>query len=114
MSKFAVRALAQSLWAEWRSDGINTTLICPGFVASEIRQVNNQGVYREHAKDPVPAWLVMSAGKAASQISRALYRRKREVIITNHGKVIVWISRYLAGLTHLVLSRISRQRAPKT
>ena len=113
MSKFAVRALAQSLWAEWRSDGISTTLICPGFVASEIRQVNNQGVYREHAKDPVPTWLVMSAEKAASQISRALYRRKREVIITNHGKLIVWISRHLAGLTHLILSRVSRQRAPK-
>ena len=36
MSKFAVRALAQSLWAEWRSDGISTTLICPGFVASKF------------------------------------------------------------------------------
>ena len=113
MSKFAVRALAQSLWAEWRADGISTTLICPGFVTSEIRQVNNRGVYRETAKDPVPSWLVMPAETAAAQMSRAIYRRKREVVITGHGKVIVWISRYLPGLTHFALSRSSRKRSPK-
>ena len=113
MSKYAVRALAQSLWAEWRNDGISTTLICPGFVASEIRQVNNAGVYREHAKDPVPSWLVMPAERAAAQMSRAIHRRTREVIITNHGKVIVWFSRHLSWLTNLLLSRVSRKKSPK-
>ena len=110
MSKFAVRALAQSLWAEWNHDGISTTLICPGFVASEIRQVNNQGVYREHAKDPIPAWIIMPTDKAARQMSKAMYKRKREVIITNHGKVIVWISRHLPWFIHFLLSRVKRKK----
>lgn len=114
MSKFAVRALAQSLWAEWRADGISTTLICPGFITSEIRQVNNHGVYRESAKDPVPSWLVMPAETAAAQMSRAIYGRKREVVITGHGKAIVWISRYFPSLTHFALSRSSRRKSVKT
>ena len=45
MSKYAVRALAQSLWAEWRNDGISTTLICPGFVASEIETGSTTRVF---------------------------------------------------------------------
>lgn len=106
MSKFAVRALAQSLWVEWQSRGVSLTLIEPGFVDSEIRKVNNKGVYRAHAKDPVPAWLMMPAPKAAKQISRAIFKRRREVVITGHGKVIVWLARHFPGLIYQALKRV--------
>lgn len=106
MSKFAVRALAQSLWIEWAKLGVSTTLIEPGFVDSEIRKVNNQGVYKSDAKDFVPSWLMMPALKAAQQISQATYKRKREVIITGHGKVIVWLARHWPWLTFQLQKRI--------
>ena len=106
MSKFAVRALAQSLWIEWARSGVSVTLIEPGFVASEIRMVNNAGVYKEEAQDPVPTWLMMSAERAARQISRAIYRRKREVVITGHGKLIVWLARHFPWLTYQLLKRV--------
>jgi short-subunit dehydrogenase len=41
MSKFAVRALANSITPELRLAGVKVTLISPGFVASEIRRVDN-------------------------------------------------------------------------
>ena len=106
MSKFAVRALAQSLWIEWERKGVSTTLIEPGFVASEIRQVNNQGEFKAHAKDPVPQWLVMPSKTAAYQIERAIYKRKREAVITFHGKVIVWLARFFPGLTRWLLAKV--------
>ena len=106
MSKFAVRALAQSLWVEWLKRGISVTLIEPGFVDSEIRKVNNKGVYREHAKDPVPSWLIMPAPKAAKQISRAIFKRKRQAVITGHGKLIVWLARHCPWLIYLALKRV--------
>ena len=105
MSKFAVRALAQSLWIEWARREVSLTLIEPGFVESEIRKVNNQGVYREEARDFIPQWLMMSAPKAARQISRAVRRRRREVVITGHGKVIVWLARHLPWITFQLLKR---------
>lgn len=51
MSKFAVRAFAESLYYELKPKGVSVTLIAPGFVESEIRLVNNKGKFREHAKD---------------------------------------------------------------
>lgn len=94
MSKFAIRAFAESLAYEWKSKGVSVTLICPGFVRSEIRLVNNQGNYRPHAKDPVPSWIQMSAEAAALQIFKAIQARKSQAIITFHGKLLVAFVRH--------------------
>src|ERR1700720_3161861 len=65
MSKFALRALANCITPELQRSGVKVTLISPGFVASNIRRVDNRGGFHPRAKDPVPAWLVMDTGKAA-------------------------------------------------
>src|SRR5262249_37092032 len=49
MSKFALRSLANSILPELQPLGINVTLISPGFVASNIGRVDNQGNLRERA-----------------------------------------------------------------
>jgi short-subunit dehydrogenase len=94
MSKFSVRALMEALYWEMKPFGVSVTLACPGFVKTEIRKVNNRGEYRERAEEPVPEWLMMNASVAAEQIVRAIERKKPEVIITGHGKILVWIQRH--------------------
>lgn len=98
MSKFAVRALCEALWIEWGSSGVGVTLISPGFVESEIRHIDKQGNVNAEIKDPVPAWLVMPTEKAARQMIKAIDRRCAEAVITNHGKLFVFLSRHLPWL----------------
>jgi len=107
MSKFAVRALADAITPELRGSGVTVTLISPGFVASNIRRVDNQGTLRADAADPVPAWLMMPTDKAARQILRAVARGKREAIITGHGKVLVAIERFLPWLARALKRRLA-------
>ena len=95
MSKFAVRALANAITPELRLAGVKVTLISPGFVASDIRRVDNQGKFHEHAKEPIPAWLVMPTDKAGRQILRAIAKGKREALITGHGKALVFLERFM-------------------
>jgi short-subunit dehydrogenase len=95
MSKFAVRALANSITPELRLAGVKVTLVSPGFVDSNIRRVDNQGQLHAGAKDPIPAWLVMSTEKAVRQTLQAVARGKREVIITGHGKALVVLERFM-------------------
>lgn len=109
MSKFAVRALAEALYAELAPQGISVILISPGFVATDIRHIDNRGSYREDAKDPIPAWLQMPVGKAARQIVRATSRRSREKIVTWHGKIFVLINRLLPGLIPRLFRRLARK-----
>lgn len=109
MSKFAVRALGDALWSELARDGVSVVSIHPGYVESEIRRVDNQGNHHPGARDPVPEWLQMPREKAARQIASAIAARKREAIITGHGKAIVGLQRLLP----CVVARIMRRSAGK-
>jgi short-subunit dehydrogenase len=99
MSKFAVRALAEALGHELAPAGVSVTLISPGFVESEIRRVDNQGRLSAATPDPVPSWLVMPVARAARQIVNAAARRRREAVITGHGRAGVFLHRHAPWLT---------------
>jgi short-subunit dehydrogenase len=111
MSKFAIRALAEALRPELAPHGVAVTLISPGFVTSEIRQVDNRGGWHPQAKEPLPSWLPMRADVAARKIVSAVYRRRREAIITVHGKALVWLSRVAPWVLRLAMRRGVRGRS---
>jgi NAD(P)-dependent dehydrogenase (short-subunit alcohol dehydrogenase family) len=73
MSKFALLGLADSLRHELRPHGVGVVHIAPGFIDTEIRKVDNQGVYHPEARDRVPPRLRMPAEKAARQIADAIF-----------------------------------------
>ncbi len=114
MSKFAVRALAEGLRGELRREGVAVVLVSPGFVASDIRRTDNLGVVHEHAADPVPAWLQMPAEVAARTIVRALARRRREVILTAHGKLAVGLARHFPRTTAFLVARAAAARGGRS
>jgi NAD(P)-dependent dehydrogenase (short-subunit alcohol dehydrogenase family) len=105
MSKFAVRALADSIREELRPHGISVTTIAPGFVDSEIRRVDRGGVFRPETPEPVPAWLRVRTDVAARHIIRAIDRRRPEAVITGHGKLMVQLARH-APWTMRALARL--------
>lgn len=117
MSKFAIRALANCITPELRQSGVRVTLISPGFVASNIRRIDNRGELHASAKEPVPAWLVMPTEKAVKQILRAVARGKREAIVTGHGKIFVAMERFapwvLRAATRGIAARGSSYRGAK-
>jgi uncharacterized protein len=114
MSKFAIRALALALGPELAPSGVSVTLISPGFIESEIRQVDNRGVHHAHAKDPLPSWLPMRADMAARKIVSAAYRRRREAIVTVHGKALVWLQRFAPWVLRFAMrSGVKGRREPK-
>ncbi len=106
MSKYAVRAFAEALRAEWKGKGISVTLLSPGFVESEIRRVDNAGQFHTEYRDPLPGWLIVPREKAAREIVRAVQGRVPERVITGHGKLLVFVSRYLPWLVRAVQPRL--------
>lgn len=101
MSKYAVRSLAEALFHELRPRGVAVTLISPGFVESEFRQVDNKGVHHPGQGEPYPRWLVMSVQTAARKIARAIADRRREIILTGHGKLAVFLQRHFPWVLSL-------------
>ncbi|MHC4391674.1 MAG: SDR family oxidoreductase [Planctomycetota bacterium] len=104
-SKYAVRALGQSLAMELHGSGVTCTLLHPGFVASELNQVDNQGQFHPDRKDRRPKRFMWATDKAARVMVNAIAARKREYVFTGHGKVGGWVGRHLPGLVHFVVAR---------
>ncbi len=104
-SKYAVRAIGQTLAMELHGSGVSVTTINPGFVSSEIAQVDNEGNFHVDREDRRPARLMWSAEAAATVIVRALHRRKRDFTFTGHGRVGAWLGRHAPGLVHFAMTR---------
>jgi len=116
MSKFAVHGLAASLGHELAPYGVAVTLISPGFVESEIRQVDNRGVWHPEApRRPIPPSIVMATPTAARKILSAVARRRREAVITGFGKTAVFLQRHLPGVLAVTIRRfgIKGRREPR-
>ncbi len=104
-SKAAVRALSECWDVDLQRQGVGSTIVCPGYVSSEISQVNNQGVHNpEAAKTSTP--LLVPAPKAAKEIVAAVRRKKRVAGITGHGRVLIWVKRHLPWLSRMIMQRM--------
>jgi short-subunit dehydrogenase len=110
MSKFALRGLANAITTELRPAGIKVTLLSPGFVASDIRRIDNFGELHPNAKDPIPPWMMVSTPKAVREMLRAVARGKREQIVTGHGKVVVAVERLAPWMLRALTARMSAIR----
>lgn len=110
MSKFAVRSLANAVTPELGLSGIKVTLISPGFVASDIRRIDNRGTLHVGAEDPIPDWLLMPTDKACRHMLRAIARGQREVVVTGHGKLLVALERFAPWIIRAAGRRMARGR----
>lgn len=105
MSKAAVHVLAEALRTELARYGVGVTLAVPGFIRSEIRRVDNRGVFRPEARDRIPDWLPMAADTAAHKIVKAVESRRRVLVLTGHGRIAVLLQRHVPWLLSAAIGR---------
>lgn len=108
VSKAALRPLAYTLDAELHGTGVTTTLIHPGFVESEIAQVDNDGVRHPERQDPRPARFMWTSERAARRMADIIHRRPLERTYTGVGWVVSVLAMHAPGLLQL----LSRRQAP--
>jgi NAD(P)-dependent dehydrogenase (short-subunit alcohol dehydrogenase family) len=104
-SKFAVRGLGLVLAQELHGTGVTCTTIYPGFVESEIAQVDAFGQLAPGRVDKRPKNLMWSADRAARVMVKAMLARKREYVFTGHGKLGAFLGRHLPALVHFAMTR---------
>jgi short-subunit dehydrogenase len=105
MSKAAVGSLAESLGIELAESGVSVTLLSPGYVESEIRQVDNGGTLHAQAPDTPPARLIAKVDPVAEVMVRAIERRVRERVITGHARFAVLVRRLSPTLLRWIAAR---------
>jgi NAD(P)-dependent dehydrogenase (short-subunit alcohol dehydrogenase family) len=106
-SKAAVLALGRTMAMELAPHGVSCTVLQPGFVATEIARVDNQGRHDPSRRDPRPAGLMWEAEPAARKMLGAIARRRVEYTFTGHGRLGVFLGRHAPWLIQWLGPRIA-------
>ena len=107
-SKAAIHAIGNSLSLELEGTGATCTIIHPGFIESEIGQVDNSGQFQESWEYRRPQWLMWTAEDAAKGMMHAIERRKKVKTITFHAWFGVLLSRLSPAAVRWIIKRFSR------
>lgn len=108
-SKAAVLALGRTLAMELAPDGVSCTVLQPGFVESELAQVDNQGRFDPERPDRRPSALMWRAEPAARKMIDAVARRRVEYSFTGHGRLGAFLGRHVPWLMQLAGNRMARR-----
>ena len=71
--------------------------VCPGFTASNIRNVALNSKGQKHGESPLDEAKLMSAEACANHILQAIEKRKRTLVLTFTGKRTVFMNKFFPG-----------------
>jgi short-subunit dehydrogenase len=105
-TKFALHGFFEALRAEEERNGVHVTMVCPGFIRTEISLSALRGDGRRHAKMDSELARGMPAEECARQILRAVARRKKEIVVAApREKALVYMKRFFPDVLARVVGR---------
>ena len=110
-SKFALNGFLESLRTELLNTGVHVLTACPGFTASNIRKRSLTQDGSSQGESPRAEEKMMSAEECAAHIYRATVKRKRTLILTPQGKLVVFLNKWLPGFADRMVYNVMKKEA---
>ena len=108
-SKYAIRGFLDTLRIEHLKDGLHVLVFAPGYTASNVRRAALTADGTPQGETPLDEGRLMSAEDCAKRLSRALCRRRSQVVLTLLGRATVRVHnlfpRLLDRLTYRYVAR---------
>jgi short-subunit dehydrogenase len=104
-SKFALQGWLEAVRTELLADEVNVMWVCPGFTTSNIRNaaLNEKG--ESQGESPMDEGNMMSADECAVHILKAIYNRKRTLVLTFTGKRTVFMNKFFPSLADKLVQK---------
>ena len=110
-SKFALNGFLESLRTELLNSGVHVLTACPGFTASNIRKRSLTLDGTSQGESPRKEEKMMTAEACAEHIYRATVRRKRSIVLTFQGKLVVFLNKWLPGFADRMVYNVMKKEA---
>ena len=105
-SKHALHGFFDTLRAEQKANNINVTIVCPGFIQTDISKNALDGKGNPTGKMDEAQSNGMSTQKCAKKMISATLNRKKEVYIGGKELLMVYFKKYLPFLYYFLASRV--------
>lgn len=93
-SKFAMQGFLDALRTENLKKGLHVMVACPGFTASNIRNTALSADGSAQGETPRDESKMMTSEEVALAIVNGVAKRKRKLILTGEGKMVVFLSKF--------------------
>ncbi|MBZ5489754.1 MAG: SDR family oxidoreductase [Acidobacteriia bacterium] len=98
-SKFALHGFFEVLRAEEEKNGIHVTMVCPGYIRTDISLSALRGDGAKHAKMDPGISQGMPAAECARRILQGVRREKNEIIVgAKRERALVYLKRFFPDL----------------
>jgi dehydrogenase/reductase SDR family protein 7B len=97
-SKFAMEGLLESIRIENLHNGLHVLVVSPGFIATGIRQSSLTSDGTSQKDSPRNEAAMMTPETAASAIVQATSKRKRDLVLTSQGKLLVFLDKFIPAI----------------
>lgn len=97
-SKFALQGFLEVVRTENLKKGLHVLIACPGFTSSNIRNTALAADGSQQGESPRDEDKMMRAEDVALRIIRAIKKRKRTLVLTTEGKLIVLLNKFFPAL----------------
>ena len=94
-SKFAMQGFLEALRTEMLRTGVHVMWVCPGFTASNIRNVALGAGGSPQGETPLEEGRLMSAEQCAAIILEGICDKRRTLVMTMQGKLTVLLNKLL-------------------
>jgi len=112
-SKFAINGFLESIRIENLNKGLHVMLACPGFTASNIRNVALNSQAQSQGETSMEENKMMTATQVAIKIMDGIQNHKRQLIMTNQGKLTVFFQKFFPSLLDkLVYNHFKKEKDP--
>lgn len=109
-SKSAMNGFLNALRLENIKNQLHVMVVCPGFTSTNIRFTaldKNGAPQKDSPRDEAK---MMTSEEVAKHITRALAKRKRELILTGQGKLLNWLyKRFPSFADKLIYNEIKKE-----
>ncbi|HKO55765.1 MAG TPA: SDR family oxidoreductase [Thermoanaerobaculia bacterium] len=102
-SKHALHGFFDTLRAETEKDGIRVTIVCPGYIRTNVSENALRGDGTRHGKTDDTHKNAMLPHVAAPRIIDGVYRNKREVRVGGKEIYAIFLERFFPGIVARVL-----------
>ncbi len=97
-SKFAMQGLLEVIRIENMKKGLHVLIACPGFTASNIRNIALSKNGQPQGETPLDESKLMPAEEVARRITCALIKRKDRLTLTTLGRMTVLLNKFFPKL----------------
>lgn len=102
-SKFAMQGFLGVVRTENSKKGLHVLIACPGFTSSNIRNTALAADGSQQGESPRDENKMMSAEDVATRILSAIKKRKRNLVLTAEGRLIVFLNKFFPTLLDRII-----------